>query len=512
MDIYLIYAAASFTSVNLLAVVVTALRPNTVSKFIVRILAALNLSALFWLGYYGWSLSTMAVAFMIAFLSLNLLRYGSARTDYKVMRRSIWLNMLMLLVGLGLLYFLELGIVNELNVALLLDVVIAMSSVAALVAAVNILKTISKSRVYKTPHLAEGEKPTVTVAIAARDEDHALEQCIDAVLSSDYTKMEVLVLDDCSSDGTGKLVRLYAQEGVRFISGQEPPLGWLGQNWANERLLKEASGDYIVFLGADVRISPQTISRMVQFARYHTYGMVSVQPMMLHLDFWPQLLQPLRLLWRAAFRNLTKKPPTYSGLWMIEKSKLENLGGFKRRSALISPEAELATLMQKKDDYFYAFANADDGVIVRKRISSLWDSAIRSYYPNLHKNPALTCYSVLIMLVVLVIPAQNLVYAILTGQVSLGATLGLISVLIWWVAHMMIVTRVSPSAWFLGAINLPIMLVVEIYLNLSSFYKYEFGKVIWKSRNVCWVEKEEDIKSRAMLKMRSNLEIKKQAK
>ena len=72
------------------------------------------------------------------------------------------------------------------------------------------------------------------------------------------------------------------------------------------------------------------------------------------------------------------------------------------------------------------------------------------------------------MLVVLVIPAQNLVYAILTGQVSLGATLGLISVLIWWVAHMMIVTRVSPSAWFLGAINLPIMLVVEIYLNLSS--------------------------------------------
>lgn len=501
MNIFLIYAIATAAITNSLAALIILFKPNHLTKLLVWICAVLNLSAIFWIFAYGSSSSSYVMSIFTIFISANILRYGSGRLSSKESRASIYLNSALLLVGISLIAFLELNIVEALSFSLLLDIIIGLSFVASLLAAVNIIRTILTSRVYRSPHLSEEQKPTVTVAIAARNEDHALEECIDAVLSSDYPKMEVLVLDDCSSDGTSGITRLYAQNGVRFIPGQEPPLGWLGQNWSYQALAQQAAGQYIIFLGADVRISPQTISRMVQFAKFHTYSMISVQPMMMHLDFLPQLLQPLRLLWQTTFRNLLKRPPVSSGLWLIDRDKLEDLGSFKSLPAVVNPEKVFAAKLYKKEDYFYAFANADDGVIVRKKLSSLWDSAIRSYYPHLGKNPALVCYMVLLILAVLFMPALNLIDAILSRQLTTGLIMGIASSIIWWISHMIIVTRVSPSAWFLGAINLPIMAAVEIYLSLASFYKYEFGKVIWKSRNICWLNKEQQIKLEALRKI-----------
>ncbi|USN97200.1 MAG: glycosyltransferase [Candidatus Nomurabacteria bacterium] len=424
------------------------------------------------------------MATLILFLSFNFLRYGSDRIDNKSMSASIWTNTAFLLLGLCLIFSLEIQLTQSLNFSLFVDSVIGISFVGSVTALFNVIRTISKSRLYKTPKLSKAQQPTVTVAIAARNEDKALADCLNAVLSSDYEKMEVIVLDDCSTDGTGSLMSFYANNGVRFISGQEPPLGWLGQNWAFERLTQEASGDYILFLGVDTKISPRTISRMIQFSKFYTYKMISLQPMLLHLDFWPQLLQPLRLLWQTTFRNLLKRPPVSSSLWMVEKSALLDLKTFTEIPDVVNPEKNLATKLYSTDSYFYAFANADDGVITRKKLSSLWDSSVRSYYPHIGRNPALVCYMILLILAALVAPALGLYEAITTQQYTLSVILGVIATIFWWLSHLMLVTRVNPSGWFLAIFNLPIMIVVEVYLNLTSMYKYEFGKVDWKGRNI----------------------------
>ena len=86
--------------------------------------------------------------------------------------------------------------------------------------------------------------PTVSVCIAARNEVHALSQCLERVLQSDYEKLEVLVLDDSSEDDTPHIIKSFAHAGVRFIAGRDIPAGWLGKNHANQTLALEASGDY----------------------------------------------------------------------------------------------------------------------------------------------------------------------------------------------------------------------------------------------------------------------------
>ncbi len=505
MNIYLIYAIATSALCSLLASIVCTFKPHLITRMVVRALAVLNLISIYWMYRFGFDISIYIMATLIIFLSFNFLRYGSERTDYKNMVASIWLNAALLILGICLIFSLEIQLTQALNFSLLMDSVIGISFVASVTALINVIRTISRSRLYKTPKLTKAQQPTITVAIAARNEDKALADCLNAVLSSDYGKMEVLVLDDCSTDGTGSLMSFYANHGVRFISGQEPPLGWLGQNWAYERLAKEASGDYILFLGVDTKISPRTISRMIQFAKFYTYKMVSMQPMFLHLDFWPQLLQPLRLLWQTTFRNLLRRPPVSSSLWMIEKKALEDIKTFTEISDVVNPEKNIATKLYATDSYFYAFANADDGVITRKRLSSLWDSAVRSYYPHMGRNPAVVCYTILLILAALVAPALGLIEAISTHQYTLSVVLGVIGTLFWWLSHLMLVTRVNPSGWFLAIFNLPIMIGVEVYLNLISMYKYEFGKVDWKGRNICWLDKEEMLKIEAWQKMQNNI-------
>lgn len=505
MNIYLIYAVATSAICSLLASIVCIFKPHLVTRVIVYALAALNLTSLFWLYKYGFDISIYVIAAFSVFLSINFARYGSKRINDKEMTASIWFNAAMLILGLALIFSLEIQLTQALNFSLFVDSIIGISFVGSVTALVNVTRTISKSRLYKTPKLSKAQQPTVTVAIAARNEDKALTDCLNAVLSSDYEKMEVLVLDDCSTDGTGSLMSFYANNGVRFISGQEPPLGWLGQNWAYERLAGEASGDYIVFLGVDTKISPRTVSRMIQFSKFYTYKMISMQPMFLHLDFWPQLLQPLRLLWQTTFRNLLKRPPVSSSLWMIEKKALEELKTFTEIPKVVNPEKSLATKLYATDSYFYAFASADDGVIARKKLSSLWDSAIRSYYPHMGRNPSVVCYTILLILAALVAPALGLVEAISTHQYTLSVVLGVIATILWWISHLMLVTRVNPSGWFLAIFNLPIMIVVEVYLNITSMYKYEFGKITWKGRNICWLDKEEMLKLDAWKKMQANI-------
>lgn len=505
MNIYLIYAVATSAFCSLLASFICIFKPRLVTRIAVYTAAILNLSSIFWLYLYGLGISSYTISILIIFISINFARYGSTRVEPDEMSSSIWRSAALLILGLCLLFSLEIRLTQFLNFSLFVDSVVGVSFVGSLTAAVNIFRTLAKSRLYKTPKLSKSQKPTVTVAIAARNEDTALADCLNAVLSSDYDKMEVLVLDDCSTDGTGSLTRFYANHGVRFISGHEPPLGWLGQNWAQERLLREASGDYILYLGVDTKISPRTISRTVQFAKFYTYKMISVQPMFLHLDFFPQLLQPLRLLWQTTFRSLLKRPPVSSSLWMIEKKALEDFGGFAELAKVVNPEKNLATHLYASDSYFYAFANADDGVIARKKLSSLWDSAIRSYYPHTNRSPALVCYSIMLIIAALLAPALGLYQALTTGQFTVSVILGVIASIIWWLSHLVLVTRVTPSSWFLAIFNLPIMVLVEVGLNLTSLYKYEFGTVKWKGRNICWLDKEEQLKLDAWQKMQQNI-------
>jgi hypothetical protein len=118
-------------------------------------------------------------------------------------------------------------------------------------------------------------------------------------------------------------------------------------------------------------------------------------------------------------------------------------------------------------------------------MSSLWDKSKRSYYPNLKFNPANVVVVSLIIFASIVLPAVGSWDLLVNKSYLPGNIGGIISTVFYLASHLILTTRTSPSAWFLSILNLPIVVLVEIYLLVFSMIGYEMNSIVWKNRSVC---------------------------
>jgi len=144
----------------------------------------------------------------------------------------------------------------------------------------------------------------VSILVPARDEAGRIGPCIVALLASLRLRdVEVVVLDDGSTDGTADVVRTAAQGDprLRIIDGGAAPLpsGWLGKTWACERLARAATGSVLVFLDADVVVAPRGIAAGIALLRRTGLDLVSPYPRQEADGALPRLVQPL-LQWSWA--------------------------------------------------------------------------------------------------------------------------------------------------------------------------------------------------------------------
>jgi glycosyltransferase involved in cell wall biosynthesis len=443
-----------------------------------------GLSIVFWLlpESRNWS-SWLAIVVTIG-LAFNSLRKNFSRAN-QISSADITYNTLVLLVSLSLVMVIEYQIIYV-TWRIMFDFLIGISLVFSMVTVVNSIMTLLKSRIKTVPKLSDAQTPTVSLLIAARNEDHALMECLDAAVSSNYPKLEIIVLDDCSYDGTGNIIREFANHGVRFIQGKEPSGQWTGRNFALSELADQATGDYLIFMDVDVKLSPDTISRMIKFSEVYGYEMISVKPQQQHLDFLPALLQPLGLLWQIAFKQILKRPPVEVALWAIRRETLFELGGFEANSNFIYPELQFATNLYSIDTYFFGLANADDNVSIRKKVTSLWDKYERSNYPNMSMNPSYVILSVVFIAAIIALPILGSWDLWHNQQYLVGNLASLLSLSLWLSSHLILTTRVNPSGWFISLFNLPLVIFVEIFLIISSMIKYELNLIRWKGRPVCF--------------------------
>ncbi|MHB1346868.1 MAG: glycosyltransferase family 2 protein [Candidatus Humimicrobiaceae bacterium] len=104
--------------------------------------------------------------------------------------------------------------------------------------------------------------PLVSVLIPARNEQSNIEKCIRAFLKQNYPNLEILVLDDNSTDNTYDIVKKISgkNKNVKIFKGKPLPQGWLGKNFACFQLSRYAKGEYFVFTDADTYHSRNSVS------------------------------------------------------------------------------------------------------------------------------------------------------------------------------------------------------------------------------------------------------------
>jgi len=143
--------------------------------------------------------------------------------------------------------------------------------------------------------------PLVSVIVPARNEAMNIERSVRSILATEYRPIEVIVVDDRSSDTTGEIVERLARSGgaegrLRLVSGAELPEGWFGKSWAIVQGYRVARGDLLLFTDADTWHHPELLPRTVTVLtaeRVHVVSVVSRQEM---VTFWERLVQPHVLL------------------------------------------------------------------------------------------------------------------------------------------------------------------------------------------------------------------------
>jgi glycosyltransferase involved in cell wall biosynthesis len=357
--------------------------------------------------------------------------------------------------------------------------------IAAVVLAASTYRQFIKTRPLTTRKTyADRDLPSITVAIPARNEDQQLETCLQTLLASDYPKLEVLVLDDCSQDRTSQIIKNFAHDGVRFIPGEAPKDSWLAKNQAYERLAAESSGDLILFCGVDVRFAPQSIRQIVTLLEVRHKQMLCVMPLneQLKLSF----AQSIRYYWELALpRRVFNRPPILSSCWLITANFLKANGGFAAVSNSIAPEAHFARNAVKKDGYTFMRSTAHLGVTSVKGSLEQCETAVRVRYPQVHRRPELVLLVAVTELLLLFAPYLLLIVG-LWGVFGLFAEILFILGCILLTATYRTVTYATSSrdVWYLSPL-FPITVLIDIGLLHYSMNKYEFSTVEWKGRNVC---------------------------
>jgi glycosyltransferase involved in cell wall biosynthesis len=154
----------------------------------------------------------------------------------------------------------------------------------------------------------------VSVIIPARDEERMIERTVRAFLAQSWPDLEIVAVNDRSTDSTGAILARLAAEDRRLvvIENDEPPLGWLGKPWALHQGSLRARGELLLFVDADVIYGPDTVAAAVAHLEERGVPMIALLPHFEMHGFWEHVAMP-----NLAFFAFTVLP-----LWLSNRTTI----------------------------------------------------------------------------------------------------------------------------------------------------------------------------------------------
>lgn len=188
----------------------------------------------------------------------------------------------------------------------------------------------------------------VSVVIAARNEENDLPTTLDGLLAQDYPNLEIVVVDGASTDGTGSIIDARAPR-VRRIEEDPLPSGWVGKNWACWTGAQSTSGEWLLFLDADVRTHPAAVRTVVEWAEKEKADVTSIAPTVEMVGFWervvlPFYIQTILVYFRAPRVNRDSSGAAIANgqFCLVRRSAYERAGGHAAVRGYVLEDIELA--------------------------------------------------------------------------------------------------------------------------------------------------------------------------
>jgi glycosyltransferase involved in cell wall biosynthesis len=224
----------------------------------------------------------------------------------------------------------------------------------------------------------EGGWPALAVIFAARDEAAEVERAVRSMLAQDYPALEVIAVDDRSTDGTGAILDRVAEEDARLrvVHVAELPPGWLGKTHALQAAAESTDAPWLLFTDADVVFAPGALRRAVAYAVGQDVDHVAVAPLVPTEHPGERVFLAMFL---AAFAFHSPMPKVedrrsraHIGIGafnLVRAEAFRAVGGFRRLALSVDDDMRLGQAL-KWCGYRAGFLMAGDDVSVRWHVGA----------------------------------------------------------------------------------------------------------------------------------------------
>ncbi|MBN1994485.1 MAG: glycosyltransferase [Anaerolineae bacterium] len=239
----------------------------------------------------------------------------------------------------------------------------------------------------------------VSVLIPTRNEQDNIERCVRSLLAQNYPDLEVIALDDHSTDQTWPILNRLAaaEERLKIMHGQSLPPGWMGKHWACHQLGQMATGDLLLFTDADVWFHPHALSNAVSALQTEQADLLAAIPREIAgswaerltvaiLNFAMLLVYPYPLAARVSWPFMM----IVNGQFMLFRRRAyDGIGGFTmvRKGVL---DVQMGRRI-KAFGYRWRLVNAGNWVFCRmyRNFGEVWSGFSKGLFPSFDYNLAL---------------------------------------------------------------------------------------------------------------------------
>ena len=240
----------------------------------------------------------------------------------------------------------------------------------------------------------DAEAPRVSVIVPARNEARNVGACVRALRASAHPRLEIIVVDDGSTDGTGDAARRAAEGDarVRVLRGEPLPAGWFGKAWACEQGVRAARGELLAFADADVAAHPELVGRTVAALRGRGAALLSAMPRQVLGGFWERVVMAqVGMLFLARYPDpervnrsaQTRDKIALGGYILVRRDAYDAIGGHR---AVRHDVAEDMALAQR----FHALGHAPLLVAAERFVSVRMYRSLAEIVEGWSKNLALS--------------------------------------------------------------------------------------------------------------------------